>query len=212
MKKEESARFPKITEIKSRSEFVRKCMSALPDWITPNRITGFRGTFLLPVLLLMRSEEFLWASALLGTAIALDFVDGARAEALNMKTVLGAFLDPLVDKILICGTFVGLVAMGYLTGLPPIIIAVLLCIIEGGLIGLRLYKMHRGVNDDSGKPDVMARNAGKYKMILQSVSLLTILLGLEFGSREAVSAGNVMMSFALLLALRSFASHLPRRT
>jgi len=41
-----------------------------------------------------------------------DFVDGWLARKLNAVTVWGAILDPIGDKILICGTILGIAALG----------------------------------------------------------------------------------------------------
>eukprot|EP01032_Pedospumella_encystans_P016882 gene16882-19241_t len=43
-----------------------------------------------------------------------DWLDGYLANKLNQKTVLGAFLDPMADKIMIGALTVGLVAKGLL--------------------------------------------------------------------------------------------------
>lgn len=43
-----------------------------------------------------------------------DWLDGYLAKKLNQKTVLGAFLDPMADKVMIGALTVGLVAKGLL--------------------------------------------------------------------------------------------------
>jgi cardiolipin synthase len=41
-----------------------------------------------------------------------DWLDGYLAKKLNQKTVLGAFLDPMADKVMIGALTIGLVAKG----------------------------------------------------------------------------------------------------
>jgi CDP-diacylglycerol--glycerol-3-phosphate 3-phosphatidyltransferase len=51
-------------------------------------------------------------------AAVTDFFDGWLARKLNAVSVWGAILDPIGDKILICGTILGIAALGA-TGLGP---------------------------------------------------------------------------------------------
>ena len=41
-----------------------------------------------------------------------DFFDGWLARKLNAETVWGAILDPIGDKVLVCGAILGLLALG----------------------------------------------------------------------------------------------------
>ncbi|OED37064.1 CDP-diacylglycerol--glycerol-3-phosphate 3-phosphatidyltransferase [PVC group bacterium (ex Bugula neritina AB1)] len=51
-----------------------------------------------------------------------DFLDGYWARKANIKTKLGAMLDPLADKILMTVAFVSFVDLGYLEAWPVIFI------------------------------------------------------------------------------------------
>lgn len=77
----------------------------------PNRISLLRLLLVAPFVLLMMNQAALGAMARYGglgvfVAMALsDFVDGQLARRLNLRTRLGAILDPLADKVLIiCST------------------------------------------------------------------------------------------------------------
>ncbi|HYF22321.1 MAG TPA: CDP-diacylglycerol--glycerol-3-phosphate 3-phosphatidyltransferase [Caulobacteraceae bacterium] len=52
------------------------------------------------------------ALVLFVVAAMTDFFDGMLARKLNSETQWGAVLDPIADKILICGTILGLLAQG----------------------------------------------------------------------------------------------------
>jgi CDP-diacylglycerol--glycerol-3-phosphate 3-phosphatidyltransferase len=41
-----------------------------------------------------------------------DFLDGWLARRFKVTSVLGAILDPIADKVLVCGAIVGLIAVG----------------------------------------------------------------------------------------------------
>jgi CDP-diacylglycerol--glycerol-3-phosphate 3-phosphatidyltransferase len=72
----------------------------------PNLVTLSRFALSVVLFALMDLTDWWLASACLFVfAAGTDFVDGMLARRLNMITVLGRILDPFVDKIIVCGTF-----------------------------------------------------------------------------------------------------------
>jgi len=57
------------------------------------------------VILLFRHDHFLAAAGLFLLTALTDCVDGWAARRLNQSTVLGTFLDPVIDKIVILAMF-----------------------------------------------------------------------------------------------------------
>ena len=53
-----------------------------------------------------------WAFYAFVVAAVTDFVDGWLARKLDAVSVWGAILDPIGDKILVCGALLGLMALG----------------------------------------------------------------------------------------------------
>ena len=53
-----------------------------------------------------------WAFWAFVVAAVTDFFDGWLARRLDAMTVWGAILDPIGDKVLVCGAILGLLAMG----------------------------------------------------------------------------------------------------
>ncbi|MBI2324339.1 MAG: CDP-alcohol phosphatidyltransferase family protein, partial [Chloroflexi bacterium] len=78
-------------------------------WI-PNAISILRALASIPVVLLVAPGTALLALALFSAAALTDALDGALARKLRASSALGAFLDPLADKVLVLGTLGGLLA------------------------------------------------------------------------------------------------------
>src|SRR3989475_13328640 len=74
-------------------------------WTVPNEITFLRLGFLPLFIILIHSEYYKWALAVLILAGLTDGVDGLLARRLNQKSSLGAILDPVADKVLLSSSF-----------------------------------------------------------------------------------------------------------
>ena len=85
-------------------------MLNLPNFLTLLRILT------IPVFLEFLSYRFFW-EALLVFAIGgfTDFLDGFVARWMNQQTPLGAYLDPVADKLLVITSFV---MLGSMDGIP----------------------------------------------------------------------------------------------
>ncbi len=75
-------------------------------WTVPNQITFLRLGFLPLFLILVLYEEYHWALLVLVFTAATDFIDGLLARTLHQKSALGAYLDPIADKLLLSSSFV----------------------------------------------------------------------------------------------------------
>lgn len=75
-------------------------------WTVPNQITLLRLGFLPFFLILISYEHYRWALALLVLAGLSDGIDGLLARKLNQRSSLGAYLDPIADKLLLSSSFV----------------------------------------------------------------------------------------------------------
>jgi CDP-diacylglycerol--glycerol-3-phosphate 3-phosphatidyltransferase len=107
-----------------------------------------------------------------------DLVDGPIARKLNVASKFGRMIDPLVDKILICGTFVCFAIIGQpkLFDLPDNTlrmvhwsVAGILVLREAYVTILRHVCEARGINFG-------AVASGKVKMFLQSFAIGTVLI------------------------------------
>jgi len=74
-------------------------------WTVPNQITFLRLGFLPLFLILMSYERYRWALLVLVVAGLSDGIDGLLARSLNQRSSLGAYLDPIADKLLLSSSF-----------------------------------------------------------------------------------------------------------
>jgi len=75
-------------------------------WTVPNQITLLRLGFLPIFLILSSYEDYRWALGVLVVAGLSDGIDGLLARKLNQRSSLGAYLDPIADKLLLSSSFV----------------------------------------------------------------------------------------------------------
>src|SRR5271154_894448 len=75
-------------------------------WTVPNQITLLRLGFLPIVLILIAYDRYHWALLVLVVAGFSDAIDGLLARQLNQRSSLGAYLDPIADKLLLSSSFI----------------------------------------------------------------------------------------------------------
>lgn len=107
-----------------------------------------------------------WAAFGLGVAMAgTDFFDGRVARRSGIETRAGAFLDPLVDKVVVLGAGFCLVSVERYWWLPVTVIAVR----ELGITAWRTRWVGEGVV-------IPARRSAKYKTFVQGTAMALALL------------------------------------
>jgi CDP-diacylglycerol--glycerol-3-phosphate 3-phosphatidyltransferase len=134
----------------------------------PNAITAARIA-LIPVFLWFtyyesRVDSFI-ASMLFTVTGATDFLDGWVARRKNLVTVIGKFLDPLADKLIVISALVMLVHLGRIAAWVVIVVMAREFIVTG----LRTIAMSEGIV-------IAAGQEGKYKTSLQIAGIAFLLL------------------------------------
>jgi len=140
-----------------------------------------------------------WTALLLFVvAAASDALDGYLARSRNIVTPFGRIADPFVDKVMVAGSLVLLSTMP-LTGalLQPWMVVVIISR-EFLVNGIRGWMESEGINFQAAKP-------GKYKMIVQvlSISGLLLLLALESSPEWLYTANTVLIWVMLILTVYS---------
>jgi len=134
----------------------------------PNILTMFR-IVMIPVVMLMLQEGTpamnFWAGWVYTFATITDALDGYLASKRGLVSVLGKFLDPLADKLLVMATLVLMVGMGRV----PAWIVVIILARELSISMLRMIASSEGVV-------IAAGEGGKAKTALQMVAVLFLML------------------------------------
>jgi cardiolipin synthase (CMP-forming) len=71
----------------------------------PNQLTLLRMIFLPFIVINLVKDDYKWALALFVLAGLSDGLDGLLARKLNQQTLLGQYLDPIADKLLMSTMF-----------------------------------------------------------------------------------------------------------
>lgn len=199
------AAFKPVTELSVRSSLVRRAVLALPMWITSNRVTLFRTLLLAPLIAYLEHERYYDATLLYGFMKFLDFVDGAIAKNREHKTgeeaVKGKVYDSTADKIVNCGVLIYLMANNLLQSAMTVGLVLITCTFAALNIGLRLYKL---VLSGNSKPEVGASDAGKLKLVTETIAILLMLQSLSTGSGPTMEWATLVLAIATVFAVWSF--------
>jgi len=131
-----------------------------------------------------------WAFVAFVVAASTDFFDGWLARKLNAVTTWGAILDPIGDKILICGAILGLAALG---PQPQIAIPFALILFrEFAISALRESTAARGIK-------LPVTLLAKWKTTIQLVAVGGELLVGTWAAWPLPSEPSVLEPFTLLV-------------
>lgn len=137
-----------------------------------NRITLLRIIlipFFVGALIYGHIDRAFWIFSL---AVLTDAIDGYIARMHSQKTILGSFLDPLADKLLLTTAFISLAMIGNLPiRLPPWIPLIVISRDIIIILGAALIQMN------TGRLDIHPSLWGKLTTFLQMATVLGILVG-----------------------------------
>jgi CDP-diacylglycerol--glycerol-3-phosphate 3-phosphatidyltransferase len=169
----------------------------------PNAITLIRMA-MIPVILLFayyesRRASFI-AAALFAVTGATDFLDGWVARQRGLVTVIGKFLDPLADKLVVMAALVMLVHLGRVAAWVVIVIMGREFIVSG----LRTIAMSEGIV-------IAAGQEGKTKTIFQIAGISFLLLHyaypIDFGvvsyEYDANKVGTALLYLSMVFSVWS---------
>ena len=142
-----------------------------------------------------------WAAIVFTVAALTDALDGWLARRMGVVSVLGKFLDPLADKLIVMASLIWMVPMGRISGW----VVILLLAREISVTGLRSVAASEGVV-------IAAGSEGKTKTALQMVGIIALLLGypyhlrylsLDCGVLDMIVIGQMLVYGSLVFSLLS---------
>lgn len=175
----------------------------LPNLLTMGRIAAI--PFFVWLLDSPTPIRGFWACILFTAAAITDILDGYLARKLGVVSVLGKFLDPLADKLIVMAALVWLVSLRRV----PAWVVVLLLARELSVTGLRSVAASEGVVISAG-------NEGKTKTALQMIGIVALVLGhpyhlsylgIDLGIVDMVHVGQMLVYVSLLFSFASAAQY-----
>ena len=161
----------------------------------PNSLTIAR-IILIPIFLIVAYMRFPYADFVAAgvflIAALTDILDGYLARKGNEETLLGKFLDPVADKILITAALIALVEMGRLAGW----IAIVIISREIAVTGLRAIAAAEGIM-------VLPSRIGKFKTVAQVTAIIALLVRDFPFSLINFPFGYIALTIALVLTVWS---------
>ncbi len=173
----------------------------------PNLLTMLR-LFLIPIMALLLEYDyelvpfehdftFRYSPGRLAAIVVIlagitDLLDGYFARKWRIETILGKFLDPVVDKVFLMVGLIMLLKLGRIEAW----LVILLLLREFLITGLRSVAAGEGLVIAAGK-------GGKFKLIFQLVGIgFCMWYGSAFGF-SAIKIGKIILYLALILSFLS---------
>jgi CDP-diacylglycerol--glycerol-3-phosphate 3-phosphatidyltransferase len=177
-------------------------------WNLPNILTYLRVVMIPLVIVLLErgtKRDTIYATLVYSAAAITDLLDGFLARKLGIVSVIGKFLDPLADKLMVMATLVWMTAIGRIQAWAVI----LLLAREISITALRAIASSEGFV-------IAANDSGKQKTALQMVGILMMilaypyhlrLLGIDLGVVDMVVCGRALVFLSLIMSFLSAAEY-----
>jgi phosphatidylglycerophosphate synthase len=192
-----------VANLKKHSTAFRRVIDYLPKWVTPNRVTSLRFLMVIPLLSLILTQLYWQALICFGFAMLLDAIDGALAEIRGLHSELGAFIDPLADKVIVCSALIALLGQ-----LPSAFVwtTAATCMFALGLTLTRVVLMIRDRDKEipANEAGVMAKLVGKAKCLVEVLGIIVVLIGLATATSSLIWIALGVLCLAAILGFFSF--------
>lgn len=176
---------------------VKKVRINIPMVLTWTRIALIPlivGVFMIPTSILSMHSQNLLGCVFFIVAAVTDALDGFIARRYGMGTTLGAFLDPVADKLMVSAALIVLLAFGRV----DMLVALVIIGREITVSALREWMARVG---ESGK--VKVNWFGKIKAIAQMVSIPMLLYFDPIGAWNVYLTGMILIYIAAILTIYS---------
>lgn len=170
----------------------------------PNLLTLLR-IFLIPVFIVLFYLPVSWgreaATAVFVLAAITDWLDGYLARRMQLVSALGAFLDPVADKLMVATALVLLVQAD-----PGILMAVAAAVIIGREIAISALR--EWMAEIGRRTTVAVSEIGKFKTAAQMVAISLLIYRNDLWAIPVYTVGQVLLYIAVVLTLWSMTLYL----
>jgi len=184
----------------------------------PNVLTLLRIS-LVPLLVILFYLPFKWAHTssafVFAVASVTDWLDGYLARYLKQTTKLGAFLDPVADKLMVSVALVLLVAEPTFRSIDAnsseISIPTLFITIPAGIIVAReliVSALREWMSEIGKRTSVAVSTVGKFKTAVQMLALIILLYCDHTAPILLILTGYILLYVAAILTVWSMCVYL----
>src|ERR1700676_439178 len=178
---------------------------AASNWNLPNTLTWLRLLMIPAILLLFYLLPYPWADPASCAAFALagitDSLDGYYARKLGQTSRLGAFLDPVADKLIVAAALVLIVSKD-----PRWFVVIMAVVIIGREIAVSALR--EWMAEIGARSRIKVTILAKYKTIMQIVGLSMLLYRQNLFGIPTYRLGLVLTAVAAVLTLWSMIQYL----
>jgi len=171
----------------------------LPNLLTVARIV------LIPVFVVVYYLPTHWsaiaATAVFVAAAVTDWLDGYLARRLQMTTALGAFLDPVADKLMVATALIVVLQAD-----PQLWLALAVMVIVGREI--TISALREWMAELGSRAQVAVSEIGKFKTAAQMVAITLLIYREDLWGIPVYLVGQVLLSIAVVLTLWSMLLYL----
>jgi CDP-diacylglycerol---glycerol-3-phosphate 3-phosphatidyltransferase len=175
-----------------------------PHFNLPNTLTWLR-ILMIPGVVILYYLPFWWAHPAAGVGFALagitDTLDGYFARKLGLTSRLGAFLDPVADKLIVAAALVLIVSAD--SRWFVVIMAIVIIGREIAVSALREWMAEIGA-----RGRIKVSQLAKYKTIMQITGLSMMLFHHQLFGIAIYKLGVVLTAIAAVLTLWSMILYL----
>jgi CDP-diacylglycerol--glycerol-3-phosphate 3-phosphatidyltransferase len=179
--------------------------SGQSPWNLPNTLTWLRISMIPAILALFYLLPYPWADPAACAAFALagitDTLDGYYARKLGQTSRLGAFLDPVADKLIVAAALVLIVSKD-----PRWFVVIVAVVIIGREIAVSALR--EWMAEIGARSRIRVSVLGKYKTIMQIVGLSMLLYRQNMFGIPTYKLGLVLTAVAAVLTLWSMIQYL----
>ncbi len=171
----------------------------LPNLLTVARIV------LIPVFVVVYYLPAPWsataATAIFVAAAVTDWLDGYLARRLQMTTALGAFLDPVADKLMVATALIVVLQAD-----PQLWLAMAVMVIIGREI--TISALREWMAELGSRAEVAVSEIGKFKTAAQMVAISLLVYRDDVWGMPVYLVGQVLLYIAVVLTLWSMVLYL----